>query len=82
MPGAEANADSITVPHKCTNGNIHLWVCISVDQSSVFALGGEYTLRECGRIVCFWKRRIWLLFLVAIFNNEFVEVISGRIVGG
>lgn len=60
-----------------TNGNIHLCVCISVDGSSVLALGGEYTLRECGRTVFFWRK--WLLSLVAILNDGFVGVFPGTL---
>lgn len=60
-----------------TNGNIHLSVRISVDGSSVLALGGEYTLRECGRTVFFWRSGKWLLSLVAILNGRFAGVFPG-----
>lgn len=63
-----------------TNGNIHLCVCISVDGSSVLALGGEYTLRECGRTVLFWRSGKWLLSLVAILNDVFAGVFPGTLV--
>lgn len=62
-----------------TNGNIHLCVCISVDGSSVLALGGEYTLRERGRTVFFWRSRKRLLSLVAIRNDGFVGVFPGTL---
>lgn len=62
-----------------TNGNIHLCVCISVDVSSVLALGGEYSLRECERTVFFWRSGKWLLSLVAILNDGFVGVFLGTL---
>lgn len=43
----------------------------------LFALGGEYTLRECGRIVFFWRSGKWLLSLVAILNDGFVGAFPG-----
>lgn len=45
MPGAEANGDLITVPTSAQMATFTF--------ECAFALGGEYTLRECGRIVCF-----------------------------